>query len=128
MTTLRRLAAAGATASLGTALLTGTAAAQNTAHETAQTAAPVCVTNNGVRFCEMPDIVGMGINQARATLGTYGFSFGIQRATIDHVCNNIGLIARQSPRSSVGSSPLLLYPAGTAVDVWIWQRPPHPCP
>lgn len=122
MRTLRWASAVAATACLGTALLTGSASAQSAV------ASPVCVTNHGVRFCEMPDIVGLGIGEARSTLAAFGFSFGVQRSTIDHVCNNIGLIARQSPRTSVGSNPLVLYPAGTAVDVWIWQRPPHPCP
>jgi hypothetical protein len=129
-----------AATALGTALIGGAQAAQASpaASATASTAtattasavaaAPLCVTQNGIRYCEMPDIVGQRLLAARTTLGTYGFGFGVQHFVTDHICNHIGEVARQKPAATVGSVPRVLYPAGTSVEIWIWQLPSHPCP
>ncbi|WP_345576462.1 PASTA domain-containing protein [Nonomuraea rosea] len=130
----RRLRAIVAATALGTALIGGAQAAQASPAATAFTtasavaAAPLCVTQNGIRYCEMPDIVGQRLGEARTTLGTYGFGFGVQHFVIDHICNHIGEVARQKPAATVGSVPRVLYPAGTSVEIWIWQLPSHPCP
>ncbi|MFC4116394.1 PASTA domain-containing protein [Nonomuraea zeae] len=130
----RRLRAGVAATVLGLAIITGIQPAQASAPLSTfaplstSVAAPLCVTQNGIRYCEMPDIVGKRLADARATLGTYGFGFGVQHFVIDHICNNIGEVARQKPASTVGSNPRVLYPAGTSVEIWIWQLPPHPCP
>ncbi|WP_336214165.1 PASTA domain-containing protein [Nonomuraea sp. LPB2021202275-12-8] len=115
------------TAVLGAAVIAGTQpVAAATATSTA--AAPLCATQNGVRYCEMPDVRGLRVPAARATLSTYGFTVGTQNSVVDHICNHIGEIQRQSPKGTVGASPRVLYPQGTAVAVWVYVLPSHPCP
>ncbi|MFI6596714.1 PASTA domain-containing protein [Nonomuraea sp. NPDC050536] len=115
---------------LGTALVgAGTlAAALLVGTQPASATSPFCTVNNGVQFCQMPDLSGDSLSQARSELSSVGFQVGRVSFFVDNICNNINTVASQNPRETVSAPNLILFPQGTSVDLRIGTRPNHPCP
>ena len=70
----------------------------------------------------VPDVRGGTPGAASSELSVAGLRLGTQRSVVDDTCNDIGAVISQTP--SAGT----LVATGTAVNVTIGQRPPHPCP
>jgi serine/threonine-protein kinase len=70
----------------------------------------------------VPDVRGGSASAASTALQAAGLVRGQLRGVVDNTCNTIGLVVRQSPGAGTQVDP------GTAVDLWIGQRPPLACP
>jgi hypothetical protein len=70
----------------------------------------------------VPDLGGDTPAAARSELSAAGLVVGAQTAFIDDTCNDIGRVVSQRPAAGTLVAP------GTAVDLTVGQRPPHPCP
>ena len=70
----------------------------------------------------MPDVRGDSPGPANSELSAVGLRLGTQSAVVDDSCNDIGAVISQTPSAGTVVAP------GTAVNVRIGQRPPHPCP
>jgi PASTA domain len=70
----------------------------------------------------VPNLGGDTPTTARSELSAAGLTVGAQTAFIDDTCNDIGLVVSQRPAAGTLVAP------GTAVDLKVGQRPPHPCP
>jgi hypothetical protein len=112
MRSLSRPVAAVAAALLATVVLAAPASATS------------CETRGGIRYCEVPNVVGMTNVTAKATLKSFGFAPQVERFQIDRLCNHRrGTVASQSPRPTAPGAPLIFYPEGTSAQVWVWQWP-----
>lgn len=70
----------------------------------------------------VPNVRGTTPSGASAALQAAGLVLGQRRYVLDSTCNYIGRVVRQSPGSGAQVNP------GSAVDIWIGQRPLRVCP
>jgi hypothetical protein len=71
----------------------------------------------------VPDVRGDTVAQAAQALQAADLVVGPLHYVVDNTCDAIGAVLSQSPRAGMSQVP-----QGSAVELWIGQRPPHPCP
>jgi hypothetical protein len=70
----------------------------------------------------VPDVRGDSLAEAAQALQAAGFVVGTKTSVVDPYCNYIGLVKTQSPLAGTRA------PTGSAVNLWIGQKPKTPCP